>query len=420
MSSVTNTPFFQTKDPLVSPTSCIPSQSLTFAVKSIIRTAGYRFSFGNKEWDEKNSEIQTQNAPCVQKLLDAHFELVGTVHTSTFAFDLSGENSYGMPLNPAVKNGIVGGSSSGCASAVASGKASIALGTDTGGSIRIPAAYCGLWSLRPTFGAISTEGVLPVGPASDTVGLLATQAKVLVAAGKILLPEKSQSNMPRLLYAVREMFDLCTSEIQACYQKKLEELALSHSIEWISIDQLLNEQDPKLQKMQGLREASHLLLKDTFDTLQPHLADSSELTKEVQGNLAFAKHVNQNFQDNPCLKGALEARVARYKERIQDRLEKNRTFILLPTVPHAAPKIGCGHSPDAIGKIISLTCLASLLGLPQLQMPLLATPQGEPLGLSVIGKKNDDRLLLSFGEQLEAEMPRFSRTQPHPEKTSIR
>ena len=150
---------------------------------------------------------------------------MGTLHTSEFAFDVNGISAYGMPFNPRVSNGITGGSSSGSAAAVASNEIDCALGTDTGGSIRIPAAFCGVWSLRPTRDAISTAQVLPVGSRYDTVGIMANNANLLLKLGRVLLPKLTQTELPlQKIYVIKEALDLCSNEIKL----KLNQLEWLH------------------------------------------------------------------------------------------------------------------------------------------------------------------------------------------------
>src|SRR5207253_8128299 len=128
------------------------------------------------------------SAVCVEQLLAAGAQCEGKTITDEFAFSLLGENfHYGTPLNPAAPDRVPGGSSSGSASAVACGLADFALGTDTGGSVRVPASNCGIWGWRPSHGAISVAGVMPFAPTFDTVGIFAKSADVLERVATVLL-----------------------------------------------------------------------------------------------------------------------------------------------------------------------------------------------------------------------------------------
>ena len=164
-----------------------PLSGVTLAVKDVIDVAGIPTGAGNPAFLD-DAPPAPRHAAAVSRLLDAGADVIGKAHTDEFAFSLSGTNAhYGTPRNPRAPGRVPGGSSSGSASAVASGIAEIALGTDTAGSIRVPASYCGVWGLRPTHGRVPLEGVLPLAPSFDTCGLLAATGELLERAGLPLL-----------------------------------------------------------------------------------------------------------------------------------------------------------------------------------------------------------------------------------------
>jgi amidase len=128
------------------------------------------------------------HAEVVSQLLKAQAKLVAVTCTDEMAFSMDGINiHYGTPINSQLPDCIPGGSSSGSASVVAAGLVDFALGTDTAGSVRVPASYCGIWGFRPTYGAISSIGVLPLGPSFDTVGILAPSRLILERVASVLL-----------------------------------------------------------------------------------------------------------------------------------------------------------------------------------------------------------------------------------------
>jgi amidase len=166
-----------------------PLAGLTFAAKDLFDVAGYVACAGNPDWLRTHAPAG-KTAPVVQTLLEAGATLMGKTVTDELAFSMSGENiHYGTPINPAAPARIPGGSSSGSASATASKLVDFALGTDTSGSIRVPASYCGLFSLRPTHGRISCQGVIPLAPSFDTVGWVARDATLLQRIGEVLLAD---------------------------------------------------------------------------------------------------------------------------------------------------------------------------------------------------------------------------------------
>src|SRR5215212_3142842 len=164
-----------------------PLDGLNFAVKDLIDIASHKTGCGNPSWCDTHPVV-TVNAVCVEQLLSAGARCVGKTISDELALSLLGENYfYGTPLNPKAPDRVPGGSSSGSASAVACGQVDFALGTDTGGSTRVPASNCGIWGFRPSHGFVSVAGVNPLAPSFDTVGVLAQSADVLAKVGLVLL-----------------------------------------------------------------------------------------------------------------------------------------------------------------------------------------------------------------------------------------
>src|SRR6056300_1661103 len=173
---------------------------LTFAAKDVFDIAGFRTGAGNPDWLRTHPPA-TITASAVQRLLDAGATLVGKTHTDELTYSLNGENfHYGTPVNPNAPGRIPGGSSSGSAAATAGGLVDFALGTDTGGSVRLPASNCGIFGFRPSHGLIDNDGVVPLSPAFDTVGWFARDGGLLQRVGNILL-EKGERGCSKILLA---------------------------------------------------------------------------------------------------------------------------------------------------------------------------------------------------------------------------
>ncbi|KAK7328149.1 hypothetical protein VNO77_22245 [Canavalia gladiata] len=161
--------------------------ALTFAVKDIFDVKGYVTGFGNPDWKRTHEEA-AETAIVINTLLSNGATFVGKTVMDEFSFGISGENKfYGTPTNPHMPSCIPGGSSSGSAVAVAAGLVDFAIGTDTTGCVRIPAAFCGILGFRPSHGIISTMGVLPNAQSLDTVGWFARDPSVLHRVGLVLL-----------------------------------------------------------------------------------------------------------------------------------------------------------------------------------------------------------------------------------------
>src|SRR6185436_5432072 len=171
----------------VPPTGDGPLDGLRFAVKDLIDIAGHRTGCGNPTRLATHPPASV-SAVCVEQLLAAGARCEGKTITDELAFSLLGENHfYGTPLNPAAPERVTGGSSNGSASAVACGLVDFALGTDTGGSVRVPASNCGIWGWRPSHGLISMAGVMPFSPTLDTVGVFTRSAELLQRVAEVLL-----------------------------------------------------------------------------------------------------------------------------------------------------------------------------------------------------------------------------------------
>ncbi|OEO33191.1 amidase, partial [Devosia insulae DS-56] len=177
-----------------------PLNGLTLAVKDLFDVVGLPTG-GGHPLRRQTSGNKTANAHAVETLLGAGARLIGKTHTDEFAYSMNGENPhYGTPVNPRAPGRIPGGSSSGSAVAVAAGLADMALGTDTGGSIRLPAAYCGLIGLRTTHGAIDMTGVQPLARSFDTVGWFARDMATYRQIAALMLPPQPRVPITRFSF----------------------------------------------------------------------------------------------------------------------------------------------------------------------------------------------------------------------------
>ncbi|KAF1853821.1 hypothetical protein Lal_00007085 [Lupinus albus] len=203
-----------------------PLAGVRLAVKDIFDVAGYPTGCGNAHMLAL-SGIKTTSAPAVQSLLQAGAQFVGKVVTDELAFSMNGKNAhFGTPRNGGAPERIPGGSSSGSASAVSNGLADLALGTDTGGSVRVPASHCGLIGLRPTHGRVPLAGVMDLASSFDTCGWFARDMEVFTRAGAVLLGEDSAPlpQAPRVLVA-SDVLGLLAPRVQAQFAQVLERLA---------------------------------------------------------------------------------------------------------------------------------------------------------------------------------------------------
>jgi amidase len=355
---------------------------LTFAAKDVFDIAGFRTGAGNPDWLRTHSPA-LQTASAVQRLLDAGATLVGKTHTDELTFSLNGENHhYGTPKNPRAPGRIPGGSSSGSASATAGGLVDFALGTDTGGSVRLPASNCGIYGIRPTHGCIPNDHVVPLAPSFDTVGWFARDPAMLARVGSVMLEQNEVlSAKPRLLMAgdalelafraERSSLD-CAVRAIAEHLGPAQEVDLfdGHQEQWMKSFRLI--QGTQVWRCHGA------WIRTTKPEFGPGIRERFEWAASI---------------DPAVLPGAMEIR-DQATRRLEQLLGQDGV-LCLPTSPSIAlPLNSMGDDLEQFrSRALKLLCVAGLAGLPQVSLPL-ASFDGCPLGISLIGPRgSDDRLL---------------------------
>ncbi|MGH7753641.1 MAG: amidase, partial [Gemmatimonadales bacterium] len=356
-----------------------PLDGLRFAVKDLIDIAGHRTGCGNPTWRDTHPAA-TVSAVCVEQLLGAGARCVGKTVTDELAFSLLGENHfYGTPLNPKAPDRVPGGSSSGSASAVACGLADFALGTDTGGSVRVPAGNCGLWGLRPFHGLISVAGVNPFAPTFDTVGVLARNADVLTRAASVLLAcDVPLGEAPGRVHLVRDAFALSDPKVQEALRGPVQRLR-----------DLFGERvrENSLRDISAEAECTGFQTwYDTYCVLQWAEIESCLGAWIAATQPAFGPSIAASFN---LVKSLDRRRVNQAVQRRETCYRQLRRFLgptdllCLPTAPALAPLKGSVIRRDDAGggyypRALSLTSVAGLGRLPQVSLPL-----GESAGVPV-------------------------------------
>lgn len=361
-----------------------PLVGLTFAAKDLFDIAGYVTGAGNPDWLRTHTPAG-ETAPAVQMLLSAGATLVGKTLTDELAFSMSGENiHYGTPVNPAAPGRIPGGSSSGSASATAGRLVDFALGTDTSGSIRVPASYCGLFGMRPTHGRVSCQGVVPLAPSFDTVGWFAREATLLQRVGSVLLAEQSAETFPARFLIADDAFALVEDAVQDTLRMTVAKVAsLSQTVTHIHVCQTALE----------MWYALELVLKE-YEVWQTHGA----WIRNIQPK--FAPDIEKRFLRAATVTAAQYAEAQKQRATVRAQmldLLREDTILCIPTTPDIAP---LRNTPaEAVEKVrrhtLTLTCLAGLAGLPQVTLPL-AQFAGCPLGVSFIAAPGRDMMLLAM------------------------
>jgi amidase len=366
-----------------------PLAGLTFVAKDLFDVAGHPTGAGNHDW-ARTRPVPTTNAWAVQTLLDAGGTLVGKTITDEISLGILGENAFdGTPLNPRAPDRVPGGSSSGSASAVAQSFCDIALGTDTGGSVRVPASFCGLYGIRPTHGRIPLDGMLPQAPCSDTTGWFTRDAATFAKVSSAMLGEIIPATLPRKLLIAVDAFGFADPEVQSALNPMVKRLA-----------GLIGETRDEIFAPQGLSTWAR-----AQRTLQAFEAWNTFKEWIERENPRFAFLVARNLVLGSLIPPADRGWAALMRAEVRARLAyltHSDTIICLPTTPCPAPFKGQSlPALDAVRDRIS--CLAAhggLAGHPQLSLPG-ATVNGAPIGLSIIGARGNDAALVAVATALQ-------------------
>jgi amidase len=365
-----------------------PLAGLTFAAKDIYDIAGHKTGFGSPDWLRTHAAA-TRTAPVVQALVDAGATMVGKTQTDELTFSLNGENAhYGTPVNVNAPGRSPGGSSSGSASAVAGGLVDFALGSDTGGSVRAPASFCGIYGLRPTHGRISLEGACPLAATFDVAGWFARDAAVMERVGAALFSEAPVARLPERVLLAQDAFELIETAAQEALQPGVKRIAA-----------LLGAPAPVTLAAQGLGKWL-----DVFRTLQGFeiWAQHGAWVKEARPTLGPGVRQRVEWSSTIASDDAATARVRR--EEIAGRMAsllEGDAVLVLPTVPHIAPLVNSDPkaTEDFRTRALTLLCIAGLARLPQLNLPF-GILHGCPIGVSLIGPRGSDMSLLAIAKQL--------------------
>jgi amidase len=365
-----------------------PLAGLTFAVKDIYDVAGQKTGFGSPDWLNTH-EPATRTAPAVQALLDAGARLVGKTHTEEMAWSLTGENAhYGTPVNVRAPGRVPGGSSSGSAAAVGAGLVDFALGSDTGGSVRLPASYCGILGLRPTHGRIPLDGVCPLAPSFDVCGWFARDAAVFERVGRVLLGDTAPARAPGRLLVAQDAFAFADEAARKALQPALDKVAalLGKPTAVTVGDEPLNNWTDYFRFPQG--------------------AEAWECHREwvTRVKPAFGPAVGPRMAWAATVAPQDVARARARREEITRRMDdllRDNAVLALPSAPGIAlPRNSAPEIVDGLrARALPMLCIAGLARLPQVSLPL-ATLEDCPLGLSLIAARGNDTMLLAVASGL--------------------
>jgi amidase len=388
----------------VGQTNSGPLDGLSFATKDLIDVGGHSTGCGNPTW-RRTHPPASANAVCVEQLLDAGARCVGKTVTDELAFSLLGENHfYGTPLNPRAPDRVPGGSSSGSASAVACGLVDFALGTDTGGSVRVPANNCGVWGLRPSHGLISVAGVNPFAPTFDTVGILTGSVEVLVrVAATLLACGAIPDEEPATVHLLDEAFSVADPDVRQALEEPVGRLRdrFGERVRLTSLRELDGETGAS-------EEAGLQKWLETYSVLQWAEIESCLGAWVSQTKPEFGPEAAHNFD---MIKGLDRRRVGPATRKREEYFRRLGAFLgpndllCVPTTPALAPPKntigprGSASADDYYPRALYLTSLAGIGRMPQVSLPL-AESGGVPVGLSLLAARGRDAFLLGAAKML--------------------
>ncbi len=371
-----------------------PLVALTFAAKDIFDVAGHVTGGGNPDWKATHPPAEG-TAWVVQALVDAGATMVGKTITDELTRGIFGENPhYGTPVNPRAPGRVPGGSSSGSASAVAGGLVDFALGSDTGGSVRVPASFCGLYGLRPSHGRIPLDGFLIQASSFDTIGWFARDIGVFANVGQILLQTTIGPQRPRELVIAQDAFDLAEPAVANALRPAVDVISgiIGPTVTERLAPNGLAGWTEQQQVLQG-REAWQAV-REWIETVNPRFSF------EVSDRYVTGKAITDSQVE--AGQAARDAVVRRMNEVLPDGV-----IACLPTTIAPAPPL---RQPVAERSAIrarnsQLTCIAGLTGRPQINLPV-AEVDGLPVGLSLLGPRGGDELLIDFASVVAGALER--------------
>jgi len=373
-----------------------PLAGLTFAAKDLFDIAGHRTGCGNPDWRRTHPPAET-TAPVVERLVAAGATCVAKSHTDELAFSLNGENHhYGTPRNVNAPGRIPGGSSSGSAAAVAGSLVDFAIGTDTGGSVRVPASYCGIFGLRSTHGRIPLDGVMPLAPRFDTIGWFARSAEVMQRVGRVVLPEWAPPAKAGGLIVPQNAWSVADASVSAALQRPLQEaVRIVGGRRDVTLSEIgLGAWFTALRILQGAEiwQVHRDWIKSAKPAFGPGIADRFRWVATITPDqVADAKRIQAGVGESlaALLKGGM--------------------VMALPTAPGIVPLINLpADELEAFRyRALQLTAIAGLGRLPQVSIPGERV-DGCPVGFSIVGARGADEMLLELAGALAAVLDQAS------------
>ena len=366
-----------------------PLSGLGLAVKDLFDVEGLPTAAGNPDWLATHSVPKSTNS-CVANMLEAGATFKGKTITDELAYSLHGQNKhYETLVNPIAPAHIPGGSSSGSAVAVSAHLADIGLGTDTGGSIRVPSSYQGLWGLRTTHGVVACDNMVALAPSFDTVGWMTRDLDTLAKVADVCLESATQTdipNEPRLGIATHLFEQTAHKSLCNTWLKALEDNNNCIALPEARLNLNTLQTAATFRTLQGNEIWQQH--GEWIENTQPDIAN------DIMVRLDWCKTITT--QDVEQAK-AQQTVVINHLNTLFEEVD----VLVVPTTPGVAPRCDADDTTLANDRnaLLAFTAVAGLAGLPQLHLPLF-TLHKAPCGLSLVGKKGNDLALLALAKTL--------------------
>ncbi|MFJ2408422.1 amidase [Pseudomonas sp. NPDC087814] len=351
------------------------------AIKDSIDIAGYPTRSGSRAFAD--APPATRHAHVVQAVLDAGWQIVGKTSLHELAFGVTGINDWsGTPVNPQAPDRVPGGSSSGSAAAVAAGLADIAIGTDTGGSVRVPAACCGIAGLKPTYGRVSRIGAQPAVSSLDCVGPFAANMQDLIAAMQVICPGFQPQAAPSGSVPVGFLDVACEPWLKASL------MAAVDAAGW-------RQQRLHLDDFDTAFGAGLTVINVENWAAFGHLTGKGLIGADVEQRLLAASRTSAADL------AAAEVVRTRFSHQVDAALEEF-SVLLLPTMPDLPPTLAeARNGSQAVARMTPLVRPFNLSGHPALTVPVTLADSGLKVGLQIVGRKGQDEWVCALGAQLQ-------------------
>lgn len=370
-----------------------PLVGLRFAAKDIFDIAGRTACCGNPDWLASHPPA-TSTAPVVQRLLDAGATLVGMTVTEELVMGLTGENPfYGAPINVAAPGRVCGGSSSGSAAAVRAGLVDFALGSDTAGSVRVPASFCGIYGMRPSHDRISPAGVFPFARSLDAAGWFARDSTLMRRVGDVLLdpPVADLPSRPGKFLLAEDAFAVVDENVRRALEPAVDRVA----------DVLGKPEKIMMAGGTDLGDWARLIAvfregegwrthREWIEGTKPRLSENGAM-RMAKGSDVTDAQISAAQEERNRLGVHMASLLA------------DGAILAVPAGPGVAPLRG--GDQEAIWEIVwknaRINAVSALCGLPQISLPI-ASVDGLSMGLGLIAARGNDEMLLEIAETVVA------------------